>query len=100
VWQELDKVRVKGKAQAISIYTPLATGGPNNHPQAHELELWDSFLGHYRSQNWAACEQQIIQLQQLDATKYLYRLYAERIASMRVLPLDPVWDGATNFETK
>ena len=36
----------------------------------------------------------------MDATKYFYRLFAERIASMRALPFDPTWDGATNFETK
>jgi adenylate cyclase len=36
----------------------------------------------------------------MDAKKYLYRLYAERVASMRLLPFDPGWDGATNFETK
>ncbi len=36
----------------------------------------------------------------MNAQKYLYRLYAERVASMRLLPFDPEWDGATNFETK
>jgi hypothetical protein len=34
------------------------------------------------------------------AKKYLYQLYSERVASMRQLPFDPSWDGATNFETK
>jgi adenylate cyclase len=27
-------------------------------------------------------------------------MYSERVASMRMLPMDPTWDGATNFETK
>jgi hypothetical protein len=35
-----------------------------------------------------------------NAKNYLYQLYSERVASMRVLPFDPNWDGATNFETK
>lgn len=99
-WQELDKVRVKGKVQAVSIYTPLPTPNPDNPALANELRLWQGFLNHYRAQHWDACAEQIIQLQRLDATKYLYRLYAERVASMRVLPQDPTWDGATNFETK
>ena len=100
IWQELDKVRVKGKEQAVAIYAPLAVVGPVTRQLADELQLWDSFLGHYRMQNWSMCELQIVKLQGMDATKYLYRLYAERIASMRMLPSDPAWDGATNFETK
>jgi adenylate cyclase len=27
-------------------------------------------------------------------------MYSERVASLRLLPADPGWDGATNFETK
>jgi adenylate cyclase len=99
-WQELDRVRVKGKEQAVAIYTPLAAANTLAPALADELREWEQFLAHYRAQNWPACEQQIIQLQRLDATKYLYRLYAERVASMRLLPSDPAWDGATNFETK
>jgi class 3 adenylate cyclase len=32
--------------------------------------------------------------------KYLYDLYAQRVASLRTLPLDPEWDGTSRFETK
>jgi adenylate cyclase len=99
-WQELDRVRVKGKAQAVAIYTPLAAREPDNPLLREELRQWHAFLADYRAQNWAACGLQIIQLQRLDATKYLYRLYADRVASMRMLPFDPAWDGTTNFETK
>jgi adenylate cyclase len=43
---------------------------------------------------------QLLNLQRGNGKKFLYRLYAERVASMRLLPFDPEWDGATNFETK
>jgi adenylate cyclase len=36
----------------------------------------------------------------MNPQKYLYLMYSERVASMRLLPFDPAWDGATNFETK
>ena len=42
----------------------------------------------------------IANLQRLNAKKYLYELYSQRVASMRLLPFDPEWDGATDFETK
>ena len=54
----------------------------------------------YRDQSWDACDVHLLNLQRMNAQKYLYRLYAERVASMRLLPFDPEWDGATNFETK
>lgn len=51
-------------------------------------------------QGWDACDVHLLNLQRMNAKKYLYRLYAERVVSMRLLSFDPEWDGATNFETK
>jgi adenylate cyclase len=95
-WQELDKVRVKGKELAVSIYTPLIP----NEASPDELKAWNSLLKAYRSQDWDQADVQIINLQRLNAKKYLYQMYADRVASRRGLPFDPSWDGATNFETK
>jgi adenylate cyclase len=100
VWQELDKVRVKGKEQAVSIFLPLATGDPLPKDQADELKTWAALLKAYRRQDWEQCDVQMLNLQRLNANKFLYQLYSERVASLRLLPIDPAWDGATNFETK
>ena len=35
----------------------------------------------------------LLNLQRLNAKKVLYRLYAQRVASRRRLPLDPAWDA-------
>ena len=100
IWQELDKVRVKGKEQAVSIFWPIAEANQLTTRQAGELTRWNEFLKAYRHQQWDECSILIHNLQALDATKYLYQLYANRVASMRLLPFDPEWDGATSFETK
>jgi len=100
VWQELDKVRVKGKGQAVAIFCPMTEATKFTGRQAAELTQWNEFLKAYRRQDWVYCQAAILQLQRLDATKYLYQMYAERVASMRILPYDPAWDGATSFETK
>jgi adenylate cyclase len=97
-WQELDKVRVKGKDQAVGIFTPQEAAP--DEARATELKLWGAFLKAYRSQDWEQCEVQLLNLQRVNAEKYLYQLYSERVASMKRLPFDPGWDGATNFETK
>jgi adenylate cyclase len=99
-WQELDRVRVKGKEQAVGIFTPLAPADAVPPEVARELEIWGAFLQAYRAQDWEQCDFQLQNLQRINAKKYLYELYTERVASMRLLPFDPSWDGATTFETK
>jgi adenylate cyclase len=100
VWQELDRVRVKGKAQAVSIFFPVASIQLQDKDMAYELKTWATFLKAYRAQKWDQAEVLLINLMRMNAKKYLYQLYGERVASMRLLPFDPEWDGATNFETK
>ncbi|MES2945709.1 MAG: adenylate/guanylate cyclase domain-containing protein [Pseudomonadota bacterium] len=99
-WQELDKVRVKGKDQAVTIFWPLAPLARVDADKLTELKIWAQTLKAYRAQDWEQCDVHLLNLQRLNAKKYLYQLYAERVASMRLLPFDPGWDGATNFETK
>lgn len=99
-WQELDRVRVKGKAQAVAIFWPMAVAGELDADGAGELKTWNSFLRSYRAQQWDQADVHLINLMRMNPNKYLYRLYAERVSSMRLLPFDPTWDGATNFETK
>ncbi len=99
-WQELDRVRVKGKAQAVAIFWPVAPVERLEKPYQDELKAWAAFLRGYRAQDWDQCDVLMLNLQRMNAKKYLYQLYSERVASMRLLPFDPGWDGATNFETK
>lgn len=99
-WQELDKVRVKGKDQAVSIFWPLAPVDRIDKEVAAELKTWGMALKAYRAQDWDQCDVQLLNLHRINGKKFLYQLYAERVASMRLLPFDPEWDGATNFETK
>ena len=99
-WQELDRVRVKGKEQAVGIFYPVAPADGLPKDKADELKTWAAFLKAYRNQDWDQCDLHLLNLQRMNAQKYLYELYSERVASMRLLPFDPSWDGATNFETK
>jgi adenylate cyclase len=99
-WQELDRVRVKGKEQAVAIYWPLAPADRVDKEHQDELKTWAAFLKAYRAQDWDQCDVLLLNLQRMNGKKYLYELYSERVASMKLLPFDPGWDGATNFETK
>lgn len=99
-WQELDRVRVKGKEQAVAIFWPLAPADRIEKAQAEELRTWGAFLKAWRAQDWDQCDVLLLNLQRMNPKKYLYELYAGRVASLRQEPLDLEWDGATTFETK
>ena len=99
VFRELDRVRVKGKDDAVGIYEPLGLEGTLSKELAEEAKLWNQALRFYRSCDWDQAELTLMNLQRL-APKYLYELYAERIAYYRKNPPGENWDGVTTFETK
>ena len=100
VWQELDKVRVKGKAHAVSIHTPLCPADRIPPGLEEELQEWQKALDAWRARNWVACAQHLVTLERLNANYYLYRLYAQRVAFMRNYSPPPDWDGSTTFDAK
>ncbi len=99
-WQELDKVRVKGKDVAVTIHWPMGPTERLDKSSTDELKTWQAFLKCYRQQDWDQCDIQMLNLERMNAKKYLYELYAQRVSSMKMLPFDPSWDGATNFDSK
>lgn len=100
VWQEIDRVRVKGKAQAVTIHTPLCPASHGTPALARELVLWGQVLAAWRARNWDQCDALLRNLPCQTEEKVLYRRMAEQVASMRRLLPDSGWDGATTFETK
>lgn len=96
-WRELDRVRVKGREQALTIYEPLR---PGSVPAA-ELAGWQAFLQAYRAADWAQAELRLVALRQAAPQCYLYDLYAERLTelSTQLAPFAP-WDGVTVFASK
>ena len=99
-WQELDKARVKGKHNAVAIFRPVGPLSCMHADSITELKMWATALKAYRMQDWDRCDVHLLNLQRLNSGNYLYQLYAERVASMRLQPFDHEWDGATNFQTK
>jgi adenylate cyclase len=100
VWQELDRVRVKGKLSAVAIYTPLGSVEAVGNRHQEELQTWEGALQAWRSQEWDLCQQLLQHLQSQHATKVLYALYAQRVALMKETPPQQPWDGTTTFVTK
>ncbi|MNT32888.1 Adenylate cyclase 1 [compost metagenome] len=99
-WQQLDLVRVKGKAQAVAIFWPLSKLETVSTAESRELEEWGQFLTAYRAQEWAQCDGCLSRLSNVRQGSTLYDLYATRVALLRQQAFIPDWDSATNFDSK
>lgn len=97
---ELDRVRVKGKAEPVAIYEPLGRRDalPKEAKQLRARHKQALML--YRDQQWDAAEREFFTLSQAEPSRSLYRIYLERIAHFRRQPPGAGWDGVFTFSTK
>jgi adenylate cyclase len=100
VFQELDRVRVKGKEVPVAIYEPLGLVGQVDPATVAQSETFDQALKAYRAQNWDQAEMQLAELSALAPDAKLCKLFLERVAFFRDNPPGADWDGAFTFETK
>jgi len=99
-FRELDRVRVKGKDEPVSIYEPLGLTAELPAATFDELKLWQHVLRLYRGRDWDQAELQLYNLAQRSPGCRLYALYAERIATLRASPPEQDWGGVTIYQTK
>ena len=100
IWQELDKVRVKGKDQPVVIFTCWGLQDTLTQALREELKDWAAFLTAWRAQDWAQARPLIEGLHQAHPDKELYTLYLERVEQRAQEPPIPNWDGSTTFFNK
>ena len=98
-FRELDRVRVKGKAEPVAIFEPLGARDalpPGSRAAADRFAL---ALARYRACDWDAADAILAELAG-QAPHPLYALYRARILGFRATPPPPGWDGVFIFETK
>jgi len=100
VFREVDRIKVKGKDEAVNIYEPLGLEGEVEKKQLDELKIWSQALRAYRAQQWDQVEVSLLNLQRMSPDCGLYQVYAERVAEKRRQPPAPGWDGVTAFDEK
>jgi len=100
VLREIDRVRVKGKDEPVTIYEPWGLEGQVDQAKLDEIKIWNHALKLYRSQDWDRAELQLLNLQKRVPNADLYGVFIERIAYFRAHPPEPGWNGAWIFETK
>jgi adenylate cyclase len=100
VFRELDRVKVKGKDEPVTIFEPLGLSAEVDKSVLDELKLWGQALRLYRSRDWDMAELQLINLLNASPGTALYALFLERISHFRRNPPEDGWDGSWRFETK
>ncbi len=101
VFREIDRVRVKGKDEAVAIYEPFGLQGQVEKAKLDEIKLYVQFLRLYRAQDWDQAELQLFNLQKQAPGSVLYsHTFVERISYLRANPPGKSWDGAFTFKTK
>ena len=99
-YRELDRVRVKGKAEPVTILEPL---GLKTELSAKTIKLAEEFrqaLVFYRRQRWDEAQEALEVLLNEDPGGYLYELYLERITIFRDDPPGDYWDGVFTHQSK
>jgi len=93
----LDSLRVKGKHQAVNVYTPVTKEQYEKHHI--ELELFSEAMDVYFKGNFERAAGMFVQLQKMNPESQLYLTYIERISGLLIeLPYE--WDGTWTFHTK
>jgi adenylate cyclase len=100
IFREVDRMKVKGKDKAVTIYEPIALEADADKQMHDELKLWNQTLRAYRAQQWDQVEVNLLNLQRMYPGRGLYELYANRVAGFRRTPPPEGWDGVTAFDEK
>jgi adenylate cyclase len=100
VFREIDRVRVKGKDTAVTIYEPLGLEEEVAKATLDETRAFHEALQLYRAQEWDMAERRLRELKDGSPDARVYETFLERIEFLRVNPPAPGWDGAFTFQTK
>ena len=100
VFKEIDKVKVKGKDEAITIYEPIGLETEIEKKVLDELKLWHQTIRSYRARQWDQVEVNLLNLQRMNPGCVLYELYAKEVAGKRRKPPPADWNGVTVFDEK
>jgi adenylate cyclase len=100
VFREIDRIKVKGKDEALTIYEPVGLASEVDSETQDELRIWSRALAAYRAQKWDEAAADLANLQRLAPERGLYKHYAGRVDEFRRTPPPAGWNGVTVFHEK
>jgi adenylate cyclase len=96
----IDKVKVKGKEEAITCYEPLCEIQQSTAELEARVAQYHAALDHFYSQHWDEAEAAFKVLAKLEPETLLYQVYLERIDALKEQDLGADWDGSFTHTSK
>jgi adenylate cyclase len=100
IFRRLDRVKVKGKQQGITIYELIGYTKDLSKELSQELEKHEKALDLYFSQKWDEAYKIFSQLAEQYPNKRIYHVYLERINHLKETPPSKDWDGTYEWKVK
>ena len=98
--RELDRVRVKGRSQPVTLFEPLGLIDALTDAQREEIQDYEQALAAWRAAHWEQADARFAALQTRQPQERLYTLYRERVAILRTQPPVADWDGVFTLTDK
>jgi|CXWL01.1.fsa_nt_gi adenylate cyclase len=98
-YRELDRVRVKGRQEAVTILEPLGRESELSAGDRERCEGFAAVLAAARRRDFTAAATALARLEQ-QANEPLYALWRDKLARWSASPLPVDWDCTTTFREK
>jgi adenylate cyclase len=99
-FREIDRVRVRGKHEPVSVYEPIGPLNQLTDAKREELARFANLAAAYRAGEWAEANRLCTELRKEHPEDSIYALYQERIAFFMSTPPPADWDGVFTFTSK
>jgi adenylate cyclase len=93
IYRRLDRVRVKGKREAVEVFEPLCRRTELDEVLRQELDTHEQALRYFWARDWEPARTLFGTLHAAHPQTALYALYLERIERLRERTLADDWDG-------
>ncbi|WP_125561033.1 CHASE2 domain-containing protein [Pseudoalteromonas rubra] len=100
VCRPIDKVKVKGKNQAVTVYEPICSHEALTPAIREELDAHEQAWSLYLSQQWQQAQAAFTKLKERSPERKIYTLLSERILVLQANPPGEQWDGSYTHTSK
>ncbi|TMP78899.1 adenylate/guanylate cyclase domain-containing protein [Pseudoalteromonas phenolica] len=99
-FRPVDKVKVKGKKQAVIIYEPIDLVSSLTSEQKEKIFLHEKAWNSYLRQSWGESLQEFTTLKNRYPCEKLFAIFCQRISKLEQMNLSKEWDGSYEHVTK
>ncbi len=100
LYRRVDRILVKGKHEPVTVYEPVCLLDEASASRKERVSQFNEAVGYYLAQQWDAADDILRELLAQDPERKLYRLYIERIATLRKANLTVAWSGVFEHASK